>query len=84
VAYLARTAWEADATPQSVYRDQIRAVCGDACLEDMLTVFRQVEAATVTLESNSLYMTFPVPGMVDRWESRSFPPALIDAQNKEQ
>jgi len=64
VAYLARAAWDASATPELVYRDQMTTVCGPACVDDMLEVFRLVEAATVDLEWNGLGMAFPVPGML--------------------
>ncbi|MBM4078377.1 MAG: hypothetical protein FJ278_01675 [Planctomycetes bacterium] len=64
VAYLAKAAWDAHATPEAVYRDQIRASCGEACVDDMLAVFREVEAMTVRLESHGLGLTFPVPEMM--------------------
>jgi len=64
VAYLARAAWDASATPEAVYRDQIAAACGEAAVADMLTVFREVEATTMQLEWHGLGLTFPVPGMM--------------------
>ena len=66
VAYLAKAAWDGSVTHEDVYRDQIRAVCGEECIEDMLTVFREVEAATVALEDHGLGLTFPVPGMLTK------------------
>lgn len=65
-AYLARACWDAKATPEASYRDQIRAICGDACVEDMLTVFHEVEKVTRTLEWHGLGLTFPVPGMFQK------------------
>jgi hypothetical protein len=77
VAYLARAAWDAAATPQSVYRDQLRAVCGEAAVEEMLTVFREVEAATVQLEWHGLGFAFPIPGMMmQHWQPAPLPPEL--------
>jgi hypothetical protein len=64
VAYLARAAWDKSATPESVYRDQAKAVCGAASVEDMLTVFHEVETATLGLEIHGLGLTFPVPNML--------------------
>ena len=64
VAYLAKAAWDENATPEAVYRDQIRAACGAACVGDMLTVFREVEATTMGLEWHGMGLTFPVPGMI--------------------
>jgi hypothetical protein len=79
VAYLARAAWDPSATPEAVYRDQVRAVCGEAGVEDMLAVFREVEAATVALEDHGLGLTFPVPNMLlHHWRADPFPPALAE------
>jgi hypothetical protein len=64
VAYLARAAWDTTATPDAVYRDQIGVVCGDECVPDMLKVFREVEAVTVSMEWNELGFGFAVPGMM--------------------
>lgn len=64
VAYLAKAAWDKATTPESVYRDQVQAACGPDCVQDMLTVFREVEQTTVDLEWHGLGLTFPVPGMI--------------------
>jgi len=64
VAYLSKTAWDANATPEEIYADQIRAVCGYAAVEPMLEAFRELEAVTVALEDHGLGLTFPVPGMI--------------------
>ena len=66
VAYLSKAAWEKEVTHENVYRDQIRAVCGEACIEDMLMTFREVEATTIALEDHGLGLTFPVPGMLTK------------------
>ena len=81
VAYLARASWDEAATPESVYRDQIRSVCGDKAVGDMLEMFRELEAATVTLENHGLGLTFPTPGMIMRhWTAQAMPEKLIDVQ----
>jgi hypothetical protein len=64
VAYLARAAWDATATPDAVNRDQMRAVCGQACVEEMMAAFHEVEQVTVELEWHGLGFAFPVPGMM--------------------
>ncbi len=64
LAYLSRASWDERTTPEQVYRDQIAAACGEACVEDMLTVFDEVEATTIGLEDHGLGLTFPVPGMI--------------------
>ena len=66
VAYLSKAAWNEGVKYEDVYRDQIRAVCGEACIEDMLTTFREVEETTVALEAHGLGLTFPVPGMLTK------------------
>lgn len=79
VAYLSRASWEETATPEAVYRDQIRAACGEACVEDLLTVFREVEATTLGLEWHGLGLTFPVPGMMMKhWTPGTLPPELAE------
>lgn len=81
VSYLARTAWDAATTPESVYRDQIRATCGDACVDDLLTVFREVEQATVQLEWHGLGFGFPVPGMITKhWTPETLPAELASVR----
>jgi hypothetical protein len=64
LAYLARASWDGQATPETVYRDLLRTLCGQASVEDMLRVWREVEAATVELEWHGLGFTFPIPGMI--------------------
>lgn len=62
VTYLAKAAWDEQATPESVYRDQVRAACGEEAVEDMLRMCRELEATTVALEWHGLGLAFPVPG----------------------
>ncbi|MFH1007771.1 MAG: hypothetical protein V1800_09750 [Candidatus Latescibacterota bacterium] len=79
VAYLAKVAWDASATPDEVYRDQIRAVCGEGCVEEMLTAFHEVEAVTVNLEWKNLSFSFPVPGMMMKfWKPGPMSADLIE------
>jgi hypothetical protein len=79
VTYLSRAAWDEAATPEAVYADQVRSVCGEACVADMLTAFRLIEATTVGLEWHGLGLTFPVPGMMMKhWAAEPFPPELAE------
>ena len=80
VAYLSRAAWDRGVTPEAVYRDQVRAVCGAACVDDMLDMFREVEAVTVSLEWHNLSFAFPVPNTLLKfhWSSRPMSPELVE------
>jgi hypothetical protein len=79
VAYLARAAWDTTSTPDTVYRDQIRVVCGQPCVLDLLQVFREVEAVTASLEWNELGFGFAVPGMMMRhWTPKPMPDDLLE------
>ena len=85
VAYLAKAAWEKGVTHENVYHDQIRAVCGEACIEDMLTTFREVEATTIALEDHGLGLTFPVPGMLTKhWTPQPMSDELVEDRQRYQ
>ena len=49
LAYLARASWDPDITPDAVARDQLKAICGEGCVEDMLAAYHEVEAVTIAL-----------------------------------
>jgi hypothetical protein len=74
MAYLSKAAWYPDATPNSVYVNQIRSVCGEAAVEPMLEAFRELEATTIDLEAHGMGLAFPWPGMVmiSHWHERPF------------
>ncbi len=77
VAYLARAAWDSRATPEETYDDQIRHVYGAAAVTDMMTVYREVEAATQTLEWQGLGISYPSPGMImQHWSTTPLSPEL--------
>lgn len=82
IAYISKAAWDAAATPEEVYADHIRSVCGEAAVDPMLDAFNELEAVTRSLEEFSLSLTFPEPGMmVKNWTPDSFPPHL--SRNRE-
>ena len=79
VAYLAKVAWDASATPDEVYRDQLRTVCGEGCVEDMLATFHEMEAVTINLEWKNSSFSFPVPGMMMKhWKPEPMRADLIE------
>lgn len=82
IAFIAKAAWDANATLDSVERDQLRSVCGPDCVEDLLTVFREVGQATVLYEWNDVSLAFPVPSMMTKhWKAGPMPPDLVEARN---
>jgi|GEM_PF-310642 len=83
VAYLAKAAWDPDSTPETTYRGLIADVCGEAAVEPMLEVFREVEAVTAALEDHGLGLGFPVPSLImGRWAPDSFTGELAEDREK--
>jgi hypothetical protein len=81
VTYMARAAWDETATPETVYRDQVRAACGEAAVEEMLTMLRELEATSVLLEWDGMGVTFPIPGMIMKhWTPGLMPEAYVKAR----
>jgi len=81
VAYIARASWDETATPESVYRDQVRAACGEQSVEDMLTMFRELEETSVLLEWHALGLAFPIPGMIMKhWQPEPMPEKYTEAR----
>lgn len=75
VAYLSKASWYPDTTPEAVYADQVRSICGPDAVEPMLEAFRQVEAVTAALEDHGMALTFPARNMM----LRQWDPAPMDA-----
>jgi hypothetical protein len=83
VAYLAKVAWNAETTPEQVYRDQLRVICGSGCVEPMLGAFRELEGATRNLELHALGITFPVPGMIMKfWKPGTIQQEFIEIRQQ--
>ena len=79
VAYLSRAAWHSGVVPDRVYRDQLRVVCGPPCVEDMLTVFQEVENVTRDMEWHELGFAFAAPGMMMKhWTPEPMPDDLLE------
>jgi len=66
ISYLSKAAWNEDATPEAVYADQIRAVCGEPSVQPMMEAFRELEATTVIIESSALSLAGPYPSVMMR------------------
>jgi len=79
VAYRSRAAWHSGVAPDRVYRDQLRVVCGPPCVEDMLTVFQEVENVTKDMEWHELGFAFATPGMMMKhWTPEPMPDDLLE------
>ena len=73
-AYMAQASWSSNVTPESVYRDQVRQVCGEAAVSGMLEVYRILEEATLTGDRVAMGFLFPVTTMMRKhWNSDSGP-----------
>ena len=73
-AYMAQASWSSRITPESVYRDQVRQVCGEAAVSDMLEVYRILEEATLTGDRVAMGFLFPVTTMMRKhWHSDTGP-----------
>ena len=59
LAYLARAAWDRHATPDGVIGDQLDAVCGHACAQDMLAALHDVDKVRVVFEHHDSAFAFP-------------------------
>lgn len=85
VAFLARAAWDANISPEDIYRDQIAHVCGEAAIADMMQVFREVEVATTILEWHGLGLTYTAPGMMMKhWTPDELAPELKHVESRYQ
>lgn len=91
LAYLARAAWDPEITPDAVARDQLRAICDEACVELMLKAFHEVENVTVALAETAFAFPADWPpatlfspgGMLMKhwhWKDRPISPYLTEAQ----
>ena len=81
LAYVAKSAWHADATPDSVAREQIGSVCGQAAVAPLLEALSQVEAVTTIFEHNDFSFSFPVPGtFMKYWKNGPELPYLTDVR----
>jgi hypothetical protein len=78
-AYLSKAGWDPNATPDAVYRDQLRAACGEGCVNDMLEAYRELESVTRGLEWHGLGLTFFTPDMMMKhWRAGAMAPELIE------
>ena len=74
LAYLARAAWDADADPDKIASEQLRAACGSVCGDDLLITMHSVDAATVVWERDEQHFTSPVPTLLTiHWKAGPLP-----------
>jgi hypothetical protein len=72
--YIAWNSWSDHLAPDTVYRDQVAAVCGDAAVEDMLNAYHIIERATLKGDEVAMGFLFPVPTMMQRhWRNTEGP-----------
>jgi hypothetical protein len=64
LAYMARAAWDPNADPDKIASEQLRATCGTACGDDLLTTMHSIDAATVVWERDEQHFTSPVPNLL--------------------
>jgi hypothetical protein len=81
VNYLSKAAWDAATTPEAVYADQVRAVCGAAAVEPMLKAFHEIETVTSRLEDHGMGITFPHHDMfMTYWSPDALQPPFLEDQ----
>jgi len=78
VTFIAKSAWDAEISPEDVCYEVLRAACGEACVDDMFTMYSEVQKATVMLEQNRFTLAFPAPNMIMKsWIAEPFPQELV-------
>ncbi len=83
LAYLARAGWDAEATPDAVIADLVRAICGEESVADLTTALRELESATLNLARNGIGFSYYVPDMMMKfWTPQPAPGYLTDLQQQ--
>ena len=67
LAYLSRAAWHEDVRPDDVARDQLTAVCGPECAEEMLDGFHEIEWVTTLLADANRNFSKERPGTLMKY-----------------
>lgn len=81
VSYISKAAWGNGMKPYEAYTDYIRTACGEECLEEMLGMFVELEAASRVLEWNGLGLSFPLPWMMSfNWDAKLQPDQHTEAR----
>jgi hypothetical protein len=76
-AYLARAAWDPTADPDKIASEQLKAVCGERCGEELTTTMQAIDAATIVWERDDEHFSFPVPNMLMKyWKAGPLPDYL--------
>ena len=83
MAYLAKAAWQKNITPCEIYRDQLKAVSCESCMDEMLEVFRIVEETTAGLEWHGLGISFALPGtIISKWKDGPASQEILDDRER--
>lgn len=83
LAYMARAAWDTNATPDGVAQDLLCSVCGEKCAADMLAALHGTEAATLNVATNKVDFGYYIPGMVMKfWVAGPIPSYLVKVQEQ--
>ena len=79
LAYLSRAAWQEDVTPDEVARDQLTAVCGAECAEEMLDAFQEIEWVTTLLADVNRNFSKERPGTLMKYWRPGPVPTYLEA-----
>ncbi len=82
VAYMSKAGWDSSANPLEISSDQIRRVCGNASVDDVMILLDEVQRATVLLEQHALGLAFPTPEMMMKhWKPGAMPRELLEVRD---
>ena len=79
LAYLSRAAWHEEVTPDEVARDQLTAVCGPECAEEMLDAFQEIEWVTTLLADVNRNFSKERPGTLMKYWRPGPVPTYLEA-----
>ncbi|MBG87857.1 MAG: hypothetical protein CMO80_13265 [Verrucomicrobiales bacterium] len=81
IAYLAEASWTPDVSPEDIYRRRLLREVGPAATEPALAMLQRLQQVTTELETNSVWLSFPVPNMMSKhWISNPLPEAVAAAR----
>lgn len=80
--YLAKAAWDANATPDAVGLDLLTVICGRECGDAMMTAFHEVESVTTYLGDANMNFSKERRGtLMKYWRPGPVPTYLAAAKN---
>jgi len=82
LTYLSKAAWDPEATPETVGRDLLGAVCGEECGEHLLEAFREIESVTTYLGDSNMNFSKERRGtLMKYWRPGPVPTYLAAVKN---